>query len=70
VGRYADTDLLMSGWEVGAQEHLAGRPAVVRVRAGDGQAVLIGFRPQFRAQPTGTYKLFLNAILGAGAGSR
>ena len=67
VGRYADADLLMSGWEIGADEHLASRPAVVRVRAGKGQAVLIGFRPQFRAQPTGTYKLFFNAILGAGA---
>ncbi len=70
VGRYADADLLMSGWELGAQEHLAGVPAVVRVRVGEGEAVLIGFRPQFRAQPTGTYRLFFNAIHGAGAQDR
>jgi hypothetical protein len=70
VGRYADADLLMSGWELGAEEHLAGRPAVVRVRVGEGEAVLIGFRPQFRAQPTGTYRLFFNAIHGAGAEDR
>jgi hypothetical protein len=67
VARYADRDLLMSGWEVGADRHLAGRAAVVRARVGEGQAVLIGFRPQFRAQPTATYKLFFNAIHGAGA---
>jgi hypothetical protein len=67
VGRYAESDLLMSGWEVGAEEHLAGRPAVVRARVGEGEAVLIGFRSQFRAQATGTYRLFFNAIHGAGA---
>ncbi len=70
VGRYAESDLLMSGWEVGAEEHLAGKAAVVRARVGDGEAVLIGFRPQFRAQSTGTYKLFFNAILGSGAQNR
>ncbi len=68
VAHYADGDLLMSGWEVGAEEHLPGLPAVVHVRVGEGEAVLIGFRPQFRAQPTGTYKLFLNPILGSAAG--
>ncbi len=70
VARYAPDDLLMSGWELGAQEHLADRPAVVRVRVGEGEAVLIGFRPQFRAQPTGTFRLFFNAIQGAGAEER
>jgi len=66
VARYADGDLLMSGWEVGAEEHLAGLPAVVRARVGLGEAVLIGFRPQFRTQPSGTFKLIFNAIHGAG----
>jgi hypothetical protein len=70
VARYADSDVLASGWELGAEEHLAGMPAVVRVRVGEGEAVLIGFRPQFRAQPTGTYRLFFNAIHGAGASDR
>jgi len=66
VGRYATRDLLMSGWELGGTAHLAGRAAVVHATLGAGSAVLIGFRPQFRAQPTGTYKLFMNAIHGAG----
>lgn len=62
VARYADRDLLMSGWELGGTEHIGGKAAVVRARVGSGQAVLIGFRPQFRAQPTATYKLFFNPI--------
>jgi hypothetical protein len=64
VARYAPADLLMSGWEVGAAEHLAGKPAVVRVPFGQGDLVLIGFRAQFRAQPAGTFKLLFNALNG------
>jgi hypothetical protein len=66
VASYATSDLLMSGWELGGDAHLAGRAAVVHAPVGSGSAVIIGFRPQFRAQPTGTYKLFFNAIHGAG----
>jgi hypothetical protein len=66
VARYADENLLLSGWEVGAQEYLAGQPAVVRVAHGAGDLVLIGFRAQFRAQPATTFKLLFNALVGAG----
>jgi len=66
VARYASENILMSGWELGADAYLAGRAAVLHAPVGDGAAVLIGFRSQFRAQPTATYKLFFNAIHGAG----
>ncbi|MGH7540275.1 MAG: M14 family metallopeptidase, partial [Gemmatimonadota bacterium] len=65
VARYADEDLLMSGWEIGADRFLAGRPAVVNVRLGEGNVVLIGFRPQFRAQSRATLKLIFNALFQA-----
>jgi hypothetical protein len=65
VARYASANVLLSGWEVGAEEHLAGRPAVVRVDYGAGDLVLIGFRAQFRAQPAGTFKLLFNSVAGA-----
>jgi hypothetical protein len=65
AARYGERDLLLSGWEIGADPHLANVPAVVRARVGAGDVVLIGFRPQFRAWPTGTYKLIFNAIFGA-----
>ncbi len=67
VARYGDGDLLLSGWELGADERLSGRPAVVRVPLGAGSVVLVGFRPQFRAQPAGTFKLVFNPLLEAAA---
>lgn len=63
AARYASDDLLMSGWELGAREHLADVPAVVRLPLGRGQVVLTAFRPQFRGQPRGTFKLVFNALL-------
>jgi hypothetical protein len=67
VARYSAEDLLMSGWEIGAQRYLAERPAVVKVALGDGQVVLIGFRPQFRGQPRATFKLIFNSLFAAAA---
>ena len=67
VARYADKDLLMSGWALGAEKYLAGKPAVVKVRSGEGDVILFGFRTQFRGQPRGTFKLLFNAIHGAAA---
>ncbi|MEJ2184557.1 MAG: M14 family zinc carboxypeptidase [Gemmatimonadota bacterium] len=65
VVRYARKNLLRSGWELGGDRYLAGRPAVVRVHMGKGDVVLVGFRAQFRGQPRGTFKLLFNALQGA-----
>jgi hypothetical protein len=62
VARYAEEDLLMSGWAMGEERYLAGQPAMLSVGLGSGRVVLFGFRPQFRGQPRGTYKLVFNAI--------
>ncbi len=67
IARWAQEEILMSGWALGADEHLAGRPAMLRVPLGAGDVVLIGFRPQFRAQPRGTFKLLFNPIHDATA---
>lgn len=65
VARWADKDLLVSGYAKG-EELLAGKAAVVVVHHGKGRIVLIGFPCQFRAQPYSTFKLLLNAIYFAG----
>lgn len=65
VVRYSRENILMSGWGIGQERHLAGRPAMVRVPHGQGAAVLFAFQPQFRSQPRGTYKLIFNALFGA-----
>ena len=66
VSKYAEKDILMSGWAKGQDKYLKNKGAVMDVKWGDGHVILFGFRPQFRGQPRGTYKLIFNAIyLGA-----
>ena len=65
VASYAKEDVLMSGWALGAERYVSGNAAVVEVEVGSGNVILFAFRPQFRAQPRGTYKLIFNALHGA-----
>ena len=63
IAKYAPAGSpLLSGYLLGA-ERLQGRAAAVDVRLGDGHVVLIGFRPQWRGQPFGTFRVVLDAAL-------
>ncbi|SNR60545.1 Zinc carboxypeptidase [Maribacter sedimenticola] len=62
IANYAEKDLLMSGWAMGEKKYIAKKPAMVKAKYGKGSVVLFAFRPQFRAQPRGTYKLIFNTI--------
>ena len=61
LARYPSRNPLQSGW-IHGHEHLHQRVAAAEVRFDRGSIVLIGFRPQFRAQSLNTYKLLFNAI--------
>ena len=63
IAEYPDKHLLQSGWLIGEQL-IAKKPCIVSVRCGEGEAVLFGFRPLFRAQTHGTFKLLFNCLLG------
>ena len=62
MATYVDRDLLQSGWLLGEQV-IAKKAAMVSVGLGQGKVVLIGFRPQHRAQTHGTFKLVFNALV-------
>jgi hypothetical protein len=59
--RYADKDLLISGWLQG-ESIIAGRSAVVHAALGSGRIVLLGFPVQHRGQSLATFRLLFHAI--------
>jgi hypothetical protein len=64
IARYPATpdDILLSGYLQGA-DAIAGKAAAVEVPAGKGRVVMFGFRPQYRGQSYGTFKMVFNAVL-------
>ena len=59
--KYADKNLLASGW-ISGERAVLGKSIALEGRLGAGRVVMFGFRPQFRAQSQGTFKMLLNAI--------
>jgi hypothetical protein len=57
----AQRDILQSGW-VNGIDRLEKRAAAVATTFGKGRVVLLGFRPQHRAQTPGTFPFVFNAL--------
>jgi hypothetical protein len=54
----------VSGYLLG-EKYVQGYAAAVDVKHGRGHAILIGFRPQWRGQPFGTFRVIFNATMYA-----
>jgi len=62
IASFPEKDILMSGYCENV-EKIAHKTAMVWLKKGKGQLVLMGFNPQFRASTQGTYKLLFNSLL-------
>ena len=67
LARYEKTGSpLLSGYLLG-EKYIQGHAAALDVQHGKGHVILIGFRPQWRGQPFGTFRVVFNAALYAPA---
>jgi hypothetical protein len=65
LARYQDSGSpLLSGYLIG-ERHLHRRAAALDVRLDAGHVVLLGFRPEWRGQPFGAFRVLFNAALFA-----
>ncbi len=62
IATYPEKGILLSGYAA-EEEKIGNKSAMIWMQKGDGQLVLFGFNPQFRASTQGSFKLLFNALL-------
>ena len=65
IAKFPTTSPLRSGYLSGAK-YIQGQAAAVDVKRGKGHVVLFGFQPQWRGQPTASFRMVFNAMLFGG----
>jgi hypothetical protein len=66
LASYPQEKVLASGFLQG-ESLIKGKAAALEVEFGEGRIVLLGFKPQWRGQPFGTFRVIFNAIASAPA---
>jgi hypothetical protein len=61
AARYGSGDPLLSGWVLGGDK-VAGKPAIVEAKVGQGSVVLFGFQPNYRGQTVATFPILFNSL--------
>jgi hypothetical protein len=70
LAKYADGGSpLLSGYLIG-EKYLNGKAAALDVQLDAGRIVLIGFRPEWRDQSFGTFKVIFNSLLASTTGGQ
>ncbi len=70
LAKYSDTaSPLLSGYLIG-EKLMAGKAAAIDIQLDAGHVILLGFRPEWRGQPFGTFKVLFNAALAASTSAR
>ena len=62
IAKFPEEEILLSGY-CENEEQLANKTVMTWIKKGQGQLVLLGFNPQFRASTPVSYKLLFNSIL-------
>ncbi len=62
IASHPEKEILMSGY-AGNEEQLSNKSVMIWMEKGEGQLVLFGFNPQFRASSQASFKLLFNSIL-------
>jgi hypothetical protein len=64
LARYPDAEPVLASGFLQGEKLIQGKAAAVEVDHGQGRIVLLGFRPQWRGQPFGTFRVIFNALVG------
>jgi hypothetical protein len=63
LARYQESGSpLLSGYLIG-EKYMQGKAAALDVQLDAGHVILLGFRPEWRGQPFGTFKVLFNAVI-------
>ena len=67
LARYPESEPVLASGFLQGEKLIQGKAAALDVELGSGHVILLGFRPQWRGQPFGTFRIIFNAIAGAPA---
>jgi Zinc carboxypeptidase len=68
LASYPETGSPLASGFLQGEKYLQGKAAALDVTLGQGHVVLLGFRPQWRGQPFGTFRIIFNGAANASAG--